>query len=109
MTRAKNEQSRIEAKIVEMENTLRNCFVVDDDDVNTDSIGVGNTVKVMNQTLKKEQIFTIVGANETNPKEMKISSESPIGAMLLGKKVGQVVPIETPGGVVKMKVLEITR
>ena len=106
---AKNEQSRIEAKIVEMENTLRNCFVVDDDDVNTETIGVGNTVKVMNQTLKKEQTFTIVGANETNPKEMKISSESPIGAMLLGKKVGQVVPIETPGGIVKMKVLEITR
>lgn len=106
---AKNEQSRIEAKIVEMENTLRNCVVVDDDDVNTETIGVGNTVKVMNQTLKKEQTFTIVGANETNPRELKISSESPIGAMLLGKKVGQVVPIETPGGIVKMKVLEISR
>ena len=106
---AKNEQSRIEAKIVEMENTLRNCIVIDDDDVNTDSIGVGNTVKVMNQTLKKEQTFTIVGANETKPRELKISSESPIGAMLLGKKVGQTVPIETPGGIVKMKVLEITR
>lgn len=106
---AKNEQSRIEAKIVEMENTLRNCIVVDDDDVNTETVGVGNTVKVLNQTLKREQTFTIVGANETNPKEMKISSDSPIGAMLLGKKVGQVVPVETPGGVVKMKVLEITR
>ena len=106
---AKNEQSRIEAKIVEMENTLRNCVVIDDDDVNTDSIGVGNTVKVMNQTLKREQTFTIVGANETNPKEMKISSESPIGAMLLGKKVGQIVPVETPGGIIKLKVLEISR
>ena len=106
---AKNEQSRIEAKIVEMENTLRNCIVIDDDDVNTDTIGVGNTVKVMNQTLKREQTFTIVGANETNPKEMKISSDSPIGATLLGKKVGQLVPVETPGGVVKMKVMEISR
>jgi len=106
---AKNEQSRIVAKIVEMENTLRNCIVIDDDDVNTDTIGVGNTVKVMNQTLKREQTFTIVGANETNPKEMKISSDSPIGATLLGKKVGQVVPVETPGGVVKMKVMEISR
>jgi len=106
---AKNEQSRIEAKIVEMENTLRNCIVIDDDDVTTDTIGVGNTVKVTNQTLKKEQTFTIVGANETNPREMRISSESPIGSMLLGKKVGQVVSIDTPGGMVKMKVLEITR
>ncbi len=106
---AKNEQSRIEAKIVEMENTLRNCVVVEDDDVNTETVGVGNTVKVLNQTLKKEQVFTIVGANETNPKEMKISSESPIGATLLGKKVGQVVPVETPSGVMKLKVLEISR
>ncbi|MEA4928789.1 MAG: transcription elongation factor GreA [Candidatus Limiplasma sp.] len=106
---AKNEQSRIEAKIVEMENTLRNCVVVDDDDVTTDTIGVGNTVKVLNQTMKREQIFTIVGANETNPKEMKISSDSPIGATLLGKRVGQVVPVETPGGLIKLKVLEINR
>ena len=93
---AKNEQSRIEAKIVEMENTLRNCIVIDDDDVNTDTIGVGNTVKVMNQTLKREQTFTIVGANETNPKELKISSDSPIGATLLGKKVGQTRRIHIP-------------
>jgi len=106
---AKNEQSRIEARIVEMENTLRNCVVIDDDDVNTETVGVGNTVKVMNQTLKKEQVFTIVGANETNPKEMKISSDSPIGATLLGKKVGQTVPVDTPRGIVKMKVLEISR
>ena len=106
---AKNEQSRIEAKIVEMENTLRNCIVIEDGDVNTDTVGVGNSVKVLNQTRKEEQTFTIVGANETNPREMKISSESPIGAGLLGKKVGQVVPVETPGGVIKLKVLEITR
>ena len=106
---AKNEQSRIEATIVEMENTLRNCVVVDDDDVTTDTIGVGNTVKVLNQTMKREQTFTIVGANETNPKEMKISSDSPIGATLLGKRVGQVVPVETPGGLIKLKVLEINR
>ncbi len=106
---AKNEQSRIEAKIVEMENTLRNCIVIEDEDVTTDTVGVGNTVKVLNQRLKAEQVFTIVGANETNPKEMKISSESPIGATLLGKRVGQVVPVETPGGVIKMKVLEISR
>ncbi len=106
---AKNEQSRIEAKIVEMENTLRNCVVVDDDDVNTEVVGVGNTVKVKNLTLKCDQTLTIVGANETNPKEMKISSDSPIGATLLGKKVGQTVAVETPGGVLKLKVLEISR
>ena len=106
---AKNEQSRIEAKIVEMENTLRNCIVVENDEVSTDSVGVGNTVKVMNDFLKKEQVITIVGANETDPVNLKISSESPIGAALLGAKVGDVVSVDVPMGVMKMNVLEISR
>ena len=106
---AKNEQSRIEAKIVEMENTLRNCIVVEDDEVSTDVVGVGNTVKVMNEFLKKEQVITIVGANETDPINLKISSESPIGAALLGKKVGETVSVEVPVGVMKLQILEITR
>ena len=106
---AKNEQSRIEAKIVEMENTLRNCIVVEDDEVSTDTVGVGNTVKVMNEFLKKEQVITIVGANETEPAKLKISSDSPIGAALLGSKVGDVVSVEVPMGIMKMNVLEISR
>lgn len=106
---AKNEQSRIEAKIVEMENTLRNCIVVENDAVSTDTVGVGNSVKVFNETLKKEQLITIVGANETDPANLKISSESPIGAALLGAKVGDVVSVDVPMGVMKMNVLEISR
>ena len=106
---AKNEQSRIEAKIVEMENTLRNCIVVEDDEVRTDVVGVGNAVKVYNETLKTEQVITIVGANETEPAKLKISSDSPIGAALLGSKVGDVVTVEVPMGIMKMNVLEISR
>lgn len=106
---AKNEQSRIEAKIVEMENTLRNCIVVENDEVSTDVVGVGNSVKVMNETLKKEQLITIVGANETDPAQFKISSESPIGAALLGAKVGDTVNVEVPMGTMKLHVLEISR
>ena len=106
---AKNEQSRIEAKIVEMENTLRNCIVVEEDEVSTDTVGVGNSVKVFNETLKKEQVITIVGANETEPAKLKISADSPIGAALLGAKVGDVVSVEVPMGTMKMNVLEISR
>ena len=106
---AKNEQSRIEAKIVEMENILRNCIVVEDDEVRTDVVGVGNAVKVYNETLKMEQVITIVGANETEPAKLKISSDSPIGAALLGSKVGDVVTVEVPMGIMKMNVLEISR
>ena len=94
---------------MEMENTLRNCVVVEDDEVSTDLIGVGNTVKVQNLTMKIEQTITIVGANETDPKNMKISSESPIGAALLGKRKGETVDVEVPAGVMKLKVLEISR
>lgn len=94
---------------MEMENTLRNCVVVEDDEVSTDVIGVGNTVKVQNLTMKIEQTITIVGANETDPKNMKISSESPIGAALLGKRKGETVDVEVPAGVMKLKVLEISR
>ncbi|MBO5501686.1 MAG: transcription elongation factor GreA [Clostridia bacterium] len=104
---AKNEQSRLEAKIAEMENTLHNCIIVEDDEVDTETVGVGNAVTVNNMNLKKEQTYTIVGANETDPRNFKISSDSPIGAALLGKKVGQTVVVEVPAGQIKMKVLKI--
>lgn len=106
---AKNEQSRIEARIVEMENILRTCVIVDEDDISTNAVSVGTTVKVKNMTTSKELSYTIVGANETNHREMKISSESPIGSTLLGKKIGQQVSVDTPGGVLKLKVLQISR
>ncbi len=105
---AKNEQSRLEAKIAEMENTLHNCIVVEDDEMDTETVGVGNTVTVNNMSIKKEQTYTIVGANETDPRNYKISSESPIGAALLGKKVGQTAIVEAPAGQIKLKVLKIT-
>lgn len=106
---AKNEQSRIEAKIIDMENTLRNCTVVEDDEVTTETVGVGNTVKVMNLTMKIAQTFTIVGTNETDPKAMKISLDSPIGAALLGKRVGQSVTVDIPAGSLQLRVEEISR
>ena len=105
---AKNEQSRLEAKIAEMEKTLHNCIIVEDDEVDTETVGVGNAVTVNNMNLKKEQTYTIVGANETDPRNYKISSESPIGAALLGKKVGQTVVVDAPAGQIKLKVLKIS-
>ena len=106
---AKNEQSRIEAKIIDMENTLRNCIVVEDDEVTTEAVGVGNTVRVANLTMNLTQVFTIVGANETDPKAMKISLDSPIGAALLGKRVGQSVTVDIPAGSLQLRVEEISR
>lgn len=106
---ARKDQARNEAKIAEIEAQLQNCTVVEENEIKTDSIGVGNTVKVFNVTRNMEMVISIVGANETNPKEMKISSESPIGAGLIGKKVGEEVDIVVPAGIMKLKVLAITR
>ena len=106
---ARKDQARNEAKIAEIEAQLQNCNVVEENEIKTDSIGVGNTVKVFNVTRNMEMVISIVGANETNPKEMKISSESPIGAGLIGKKVGEEVDIVVPAGIMKLKVLAITR
>ena len=106
---AKNEQSRIEAKIIDMENTLRNCTVIEEEDVGTEIVGVGNCVKVKNLNTKEDQTFTIVGVTETDPKARRISSESPIGAALLGKKAGQTVSVDVPAGNLKLKILEIGR
>ena len=80
-----------------------------DNEVNTDAEGVGHTVKVKNLTLNMDQTITIVGANETDPKNMKISSDSPIGEALLGKKKGETFEVEVPMGLMKMQVLEISR
>ena len=106
---AKNEQSRIEAEIVEMENILRNCIVVNESDISTEIVGVQNKVLVMNKKMNIEQTFTIVGANETDPKNMKISSDSPIGAALIGKKVNDLVDVITPAGLIQLQVLEISK
>ena len=106
---AKNEQSRIEAKIVDMENTLRNCTVIEDDDVSMEIVGVGNRVTVRNLDTNAEQTFTIVGVNETDPKAMRISSESPIGAALWGQKAGGTVSVDVPAGKLNLMILEIGR
>lgn len=106
---AKNEQSRVEAHIADLENKLRNCIIVEDDEVSTETVGVGNTVKVRNMDTKQEMTLTLVGANEIDPMAFKISAESPIGAALIGKKKNQTINVETPGGLMKLKVLEISR
>ncbi len=106
---AKNEQSRIEAKILEMENTLRICIVMDENDVSTDVVGVGNVVTVQNHRMNVKQVISIVGANEIDPRNMKISSESPIGEALLGAHVGDKVDVETPSGAMTLEVIDISR
>ncbi len=106
---AKNEQAFVEGKIIQLENMLRVARVVDDDDLNTDVIGVGNTVVLYDEEFDEEVTYTIVGSAEADLLNNKISNESPVGSALLGAHVGQVVEVAAPSGPVKLKVLRIER
>lgn len=106
---AKNEQALLETKIQEIEATLRNAKVVDDDAISTRKVNVGTTVKVHDYEFDEDVEYSIVGATEVNMAENKISNESPVGKALLGRKKGEEFEVETPGGISKYKVLEIKR
>jgi transcription elongation factor GreA len=106
---AKNEQAILEARIADIEATLKNAVIIDESEINNDKVHVGSTVKIVNIATNQEMTIRIVGSNESNPREMKISDESPIGMGLLGKQVEDVAEVETPGGTVAYKVLEILK
>lgn len=106
---AKNEQAILEARIVTIEATLKNAVVIDEEGINNEHIHIGSKVKIENINMARVMEYKIVGSNETDPSNGKISDESPVGMALLGKSVGDVVEVETPNGVFGFKVLEISR
>ena len=99
----------MEEEIVRLTNTIRTAVVVADSDISTEKVSVGTTVRVKDVDTGDEDEYAIVGANESDPYENKISNESPVGAGLLGAKKGQTVTIEIPAGELHYEVLEIKR
>ena len=106
---AKDEQRDIELRIEELEKLLKNAEVVVEDEIDLDKINIGCKVKVYDVDEDEEMEFKIVGSTEANSLQNKISNESPVGQALMGKKVGDVVEVETQSGVIQYKVLEIQR
>ena len=106
---AKDEQRDIEARIEELEAILKNAEVVVEDEVDFNKINIGCTVKVFDITFDEEMEFKLVGSTEANSLEGKISNESPVGHALIGKKINDVVDVETQAGVIQYKVLDIKR
>jgi transcription elongation factor GreA len=103
---ARHDQMMMERRITELEQTIRNADVLDDDSAGrTDVVGFGSTVVVDFDGF--EETFTIVGAVEAKPSAGKISTESPIGRALIGKRVGQKTQVPTPGGMSTIKILRI--
>ena len=106
---AKDEQRDIEARIEEIEKILKNAEVVVEDEVDLDKISVGCKVKVHDYEFEEDIELKLVGSTEANSLEGKISNESPVGKALIGKKVGDVVAVETQAGVIEYEVLKINR
>ena len=104
---AKNEQAIMESRIFEIEAMLKNVKVIDEDELSTDRIHVGSKIKVQDVSFNETLDYRIVDSSEADPREGRISDESPVGAALLGHKKGQTVVVKTPGGDVKYKILEI--
>lgn len=106
---AKNEQAKIEARIVEIEAMLKNVEIIEDVKGNAKSVVVGVTVKVLDEEYGDECEYRVVGSTEADPRNGKISDESPVGKALLGKKIGEEVIVEAPGGEFKLKILSISK
>ncbi|ERT56247.1 transcription elongation factor GreA [Peptoniphilus koenoeneniae] len=105
---AKNEQAQVEERIAKLEMMVRNAKVIDGDALNTDKVNIGSMVKVLDVKTKKETVFNIVGSAEADPLKGKISNESPVGAKLIGKEIGDIVEIEVPKGTITYKIEDIS-
>lgn len=106
---AKNEQAKIEARIADLEKIFKRVEVVDESEVDLSKISVGCKVRLYDYDFDEEIDYALVGSTEADPLHGKISNESPVGEALIGSKVGDVVEVETPAGILKFKVLEIHR
>ncbi len=106
---AKEEQAQVEARIVQLENMLKNAKVIDQDDIDLTKVSIGTKVKVYDEEFDEELEYNIVGSTEADPDLFKISDESPVGRALIGRSIDEVVDVETPGGIVKFKILSISK
>ena len=106
---AKKEQAKVEAEITRLQATIRTATVVGDDEITTERVSIGTIVKVKDLDENETYEYAIVGANEADPAEFKISNESPVGAGLLGAKRNQTITITIPAGVIRYKVMSIKK
>ncbi|MBO5845483.1 MAG: transcription elongation factor GreA [Clostridia bacterium] len=106
---ARNEQAKVEARIKELEELIENALLVDETKIDTNIVSIGSTVKVLDKKSGKEVEYSIVGSNEVDPINKKISDQSPVGRALMGKAAGDEVAVEIPAGTLTLKVLEVTR
>jgi transcription elongation factor GreA len=106
---AKNEQAFIEGRVITLEKMLRNARIINNDDVDTDTVSVGSIVTLEDMEFNENVEYTIVGTAESDPLSNKISNESPVGKALLGKKKEAIVDVQVPAGVIQYKIIDIKK
>lgn len=104
---AKEEQAFVEGRITTIENMLRNAVIIENTDVNSGVVGLGKTVTFKELPDGEEESYTIVGSAEADPFESKISNDSPIASNLMGKKAGDKVNVQTPGGDITVVIVSV--
>lgn len=104
---AKNEQAQVAARIIMLEQQLRNARVVDAEQVSTESVSIGARVTVKDLATRKNTEYSVVGSAEADPRAHRLSSESPLGKALLGKKKGEKLNVTTPRGAMEYQVMKI--
>ena len=106
---AKNEQARIEGRIGDIEGILNKAVIAEAGAGEEGVVGIGSHVKVFDMEYKAEDVYTVVGATEADPSRLFVSTESPIGKELMGKKAGETVKVQTPGGLLELKILAVSK
>jgi transcription elongation factor GreA len=106
---AKNEQAFIEGRIITLEKMLRNARIINNDEVDTDTVSIGSIVTLKDLEFGDTVEYAIVGTAESDPFQNKISNESPVGKALLGKKKDSIVDVQVPAGVIQYKIMDIKK
>ena len=106
---AKNEQGKLYSRIAEVENILANYVVIEEHETDPNSVRLGSKVKVLDLEFEEEESYQVVGSQEADPMNGRISEDSPFGRALLGKKAGEEVVVEAPAGNIRYQIVEIQR
>ena len=107
-TAAREAQARIEGEILDIQDKLQHCVIVEEDE-DASVASIGSIERVFDEEYEEEDEYRLVGATEADPKKLYVSNESPIGKALLGVRKGDSISVETPGGLLKLRVLDVRK
>lgn len=105
---AREAQSRMEGEILDLQDKLQHCVIVEEDE-DASLASIGSIVRVYDEEYEEEDEYRLVGATEADPKKLFVSNESPIGKALLGVRKGDSISVETPGGLLKLRILDVRK